>query len=832
MADSPPKPVSPISQVLQSLGLTREDLLKHSDQMRQFLTAEDANSLRVLVRDLEGGQSSSQPEHAPPSAARARSHSTTSHAPSVPTTPIHVKAELADGAMPPRRDDSMEAVIERKSRQARRERRSRREREKTAARRSRSPPPAFNLNMSAPTSSRGTGRVDIFDAPRDATRTDNPMTPQTRKYYRTDYDDGSASRLRAATFSPRPEAQAKTPVTPFNRYYKSPLPPSSPAFQSSPPSSPTRRVYNIVSSPGPMGPLPDEDDYDDLPYTLPPGPYSTAKPDLSYAALVGQAILCSPQHRLTLQEIYDWITIVYPHFQRGDKTWMNSIRHVLSTTACFRKVTRERSAGRTLWAIWDCDLECFKDGGFKKQFCADMAGDAAKNKKKRAATDEGGTPSKKAKRQKKAPQPKSTAPPNPYPMPPTAHSLPFFPPTRPSAHHQSYYQSCMQPLPTHGEMIFPPLPPPGYPALVPMYASSSASTSTAVSTSASASTSQLSITAYSASTSGPSSTSGSSVPPPSVSENSEMDIGELMYPDDEEDVLPMPPSSSSVPSLTPNLSSSSPPTMDETPPESTASNVIRLATPEADDGLEPGITLLNGGGSPRPRAQRIDKGKRKQSNESMSYKKTMAFPPMPESPTLSKSIARGYKAPKPSTPLPPMELPPRTPPPRPSTPPRTAANSRAMVNLSPVRTPLSHKGVHMSPSPSLAHYKSHLDPPPAAAFRGADHGPPGSPEHMRTPSRRRSSSLGTNLFGPPVTPKKLTFPPSASGTQDSPFRTPGSRVSIFDPHDPGSMLDDELSRIGSAAGAQESPAGLFGRGKGLLYESPDAGSPGRWTKWW
>ncbi|KAJ6618404.1 hypothetical protein B0H10DRAFT_1642315, partial [Mycena sp. CBHHK59/15] len=75
-----------------------------------------------------------------------------------------------------------------------------------------------------------------------------------------------------------------------------------------------------------------------LPYVFPPGPYSNQRPHYPYAALIGQAILSSLDHRLMLKDIYEWISIVYPHFRRGDKTWMNSVRHVLSTTAHFRKV--------------------------------------------------------------------------------------------------------------------------------------------------------------------------------------------------------------------------------------------------------------------------------------------------------------------------------------------------------------------------------------------------------------------------------------------------------------------------------------------------------------
>ncbi|KAJ7917836.1 hypothetical protein B0H13DRAFT_1572311, partial [Mycena leptocephala] len=62
------------------------------------------------------------------------------------------------------------------------------------------------------------------------------------------------------------------------------------------------------------------------PYTLPPGPYSTEQPNYTNAALIGQAILASQDHRLTLQDIYEWITIVYPHFNHTESTWMDSIR--------------------------------------------------------------------------------------------------------------------------------------------------------------------------------------------------------------------------------------------------------------------------------------------------------------------------------------------------------------------------------------------------------------------------------------------------------------------------------------------------------------------------
>jgi hypothetical protein len=344
------------------------------------------------------------------------------------------------------------------------------------------------------------------------------------------------------------------PVTPQRQriyaprqFAKSPLPASSPPPASSPFSSPTRRVVNMVSSPGPMGPLPLEEEYDALPYNLPPGPYSPNKPDLSYAALVGRAIISSPEHRLTLQEIYDWITIVFPHFKRGETTWMNSIRHVLSTTVCFRKVTRERSVGRTLWAIWDEDLPCFKGGGFRKHMCRDIvngaAGSGQKAKprvRKRAGPadlEEDSTDSRKTKKTKKdkaPPAPRMIAAPAMHPsfiLPADlvhSHSLPLFPPTRPTLHHQPYYQSCIpQTIPS--EIIFPPLP--------------------------------HSSAYHQLSTTGMVPTSASTSTPGTEDVDCEFSPTSTQYPEHPHPPAPSSTSSSvlSVPDLTPNRSSSSPP---------------------------------------------------------------------------------------------------------------------------------------------------------------------------------------------------------------------------------------------------------------------------------
>ena len=392
-------------------------------------------------------------------------------------------------------------------------------------------------------------------------------------------------------YSPRPTFQAassRPPVTPRRSYYKSaPLPSSSPVM-SSPSSSPVRPIVNIVSSPGPMGPEPTEDDYEDLPFKLPPGPYSHSKPDLPYAALIGQAILASPEHRLTLQEIYDFITIVYPHFKRNEQTWMNSIRHVLSTTIVFRKVQRDRAAGRTLWAIFDQDLDCFVGGGFRKEFCADMQEQREKTRhssRKRAAED---TPTRKPKRKKlksDASQdqippamhsqmgiPMSTLPAVAYPGPP------MFPGPRPGTHHQPYYTPYVMhhPHAVPAGVIFPVLPPGSV---------------------------------YNPVTTEPTASAPHAVSPPSTSSSA---VSHIKVEPEESPSPSLPPSSSaSLPELTPNNSSSSPP--GETDDQGAAANSVEesarasasvspkfdisafLVVPEEAplDALAPGVTLLN-----------------------------------------------------------------------------------------------------------------------------------------------------------------------------------------------------------------------------------------------
>ncbi|GAQ09040.1 hypothetical protein ALT_6361 [Aspergillus lentulus] len=77
------------------------------------------------------------------------------------------------------------------------------------------------------------------------------------------------------------------------------------------------------------------------------------KPPYSYATLIGMSILRAPNRRLTLAQIYKWISDTFSYYKHSDPGWQNSIRHNLSLNKAFIKQERPKDdPGKgNYWAI-------------------------------------------------------------------------------------------------------------------------------------------------------------------------------------------------------------------------------------------------------------------------------------------------------------------------------------------------------------------------------------------------------------------------------------------------------------------------------------------------
>lgn len=107
-------PASPISSLLRTLGLTREDLMAHTEQMRAYLS--------------QGSSSQPLPECTSETRSLRRSRTISfpssfrkNTSPTPPKTPV--KAEPVEHAISGRQMDTMERILEGRSRQARKEKR-------------------------------------------------------------------------------------------------------------------------------------------------------------------------------------------------------------------------------------------------------------------------------------------------------------------------------------------------------------------------------------------------------------------------------------------------------------------------------------------------------------------------------------------------------------------------------------------------------------------------------------------------------------------------------------------------------------------------------------
>lgn len=180
--------------------------------------------------------------------------------------------------------------------------------------------------------------------------------------------------------------------------------------------------------------------------SFPPVIDDGSKPNLSYAALIGMALLRSPTRRLTLSQIYKWITTNYSFYKPDDAGWQNSIRHNLSLHKAFHKIERAKDdPGKgCYWSIAaGMEQQFLKEKPTRRFSSTTSASETVMHARPGTANKDKNRPnSSQAKPQHQT----SQARPRPQPA-----SEPTLPPSQPPSEAHAV-QSTLPPLPTSQAM--------------------------------------------------------------------------------------------------------------------------------------------------------------------------------------------------------------------------------------------------------------------------------------------------------------------------------------------------------------------------------------------